>query len=170
MRKYRPSVLVTAAVLAISVLALYGIKAWYFPSSATWLLIVPLSVIGFALALWTYPRIDHLYSSRALKINARVCTMLLVPLFICTAFGIGVPAISLRVLGPDTQIAATITDKRERFKRCRKRVYLAEHSRSFKGRICVSGREFEKLEEGQRVLLSARVGVFGTFVFSIQPS
>lgn len=166
MKKYLPSPLITLTMLAIIGLGAYGVKAWYFPARATWFLIVPLSAVGVALAIRLYSRMDHLYSTKALKINARVCTLLLVPLFLCTAFGIGAPAVALHVLGPDTQIAATVADKSERFKRCRKRIYLAEYSR----RLCVSGREFERLQEGQRILLRARVGVFGTFVFSLQPN
>ena len=166
MKMYRPPPLITATIFAILGLGIYGVKAWYFPARETWFLIMPVSVVGVALALWLYPRMEHLYSTRAQKINARVLTLLLVPLLLCAAFGIGVPAVALRVLGPDTQIAATVTDKKERFRRCRMRIYLAEYSR----RLCVSDREFERLQEGQRVLLRARVGVFGTFVFSIEPS
>ena len=165
MKAYRPTLLITVTILTTVGLGAYGIKAWYFPARETWFLILPLSVVGVALAIRLNSRMDHLYATRAAKINARVCTVLLVPLILCAAFGIGVPALALRVSGPDTQITATVTDKRERFRRCRKRIYLAEYSR----RLCVSGRQFEQLQEGQRVLLRARVGLFGTFVFSLQP-
>jgi hypothetical protein len=166
MKKYYPPPLVTVALLAIIGLGIYGVKAWYFPTRDTWFLVVPLSLVGVALAIWMYPRMEHLYATRAQRINARVCTLLLVPLFLCAAFGIGAPAAALHVLGPDVQIAATVADKQERFKRCRRQIYLAEFSR----RLCVGGREFESLQEGQRVSLRARVGVFGTFVFALEPA
>jgi hypothetical protein len=62
-------------------------------------------------------------------------------------------------------VAKAWKDWGKRFKRCRKQIYLAEYSR----RLCVSSRDFERLRGGQGVLLRARVGVCGTFVFSMQP-
>jgi hypothetical protein len=166
MKNYRPPPLVIVILFTIIGLGIYGVKVWYFPTRETWFLVVPLSIVGVALAVWMYPRMEHLYSTRAQRINARVCTLLLVPLMLCAAFGIGIPAAALHVLGPDVQIAATVADKQERFKRCRRQIYLAGYSR----RLCVGGREFDLLQEGQRVSLRARVGVFGTFVFALEPA
>jgi hypothetical protein len=153
-------------ILALLGMAAYGLKAWYFPTRETWFLIAPAGVVGVALAIRLGSRMDHLYSTNALKMGARVCALLFLPLILCAACGIGVPAFALRVLGPNTQITATVADKTERFKRCRNKMQLAEYP----GRLCVNSHEFEQLEEGQRVFLRARVGVFGTFVFSLQPS
>jgi hypothetical protein len=166
MKKYLPSPLITVTTLAILGLSVFGAKAWYFPTRETWFLVVPVSLVGVALAIQLSSRISHLYSTMALKIGARVCTLLFVPLILGAAFGIGVPALALRILGPDTQITATVTDKIERFKRCTRKIQLAGYWR----RLCVTSREFQQLEEGERVWLSARVGVFGTFVFSLQPA
>jgi hypothetical protein len=166
MSKYTPPLHIILAIWAICGLGIYGVRAWYFPDPNTWLLVVPVGVVGVALGVRIWQRVRHLYRTKRSRIAAPLI-VLLVPSCMCVAFGLGAPALAMRLMGPDTQMAATVFRKEHGSRRCRKQIYLVEN---WPTRLCVSAGEYESVQPGSRVLLNARTNALGTFVFSIEAS
>jgi hypothetical protein len=165
MQKYKPPLHIIVAVWVTCGLGIYGIKAWYFAERSTWLLVVPVSIIGFVLGVRMWRRVRHLYVTRRGRLAAPLI-VLLVSACLSVAAGLGLPALILRMMGPDTQISAAVLRKEHGGRRCRTQVYLAEY---WPSRRCVSARDHEWIQDGRRVVLNVRSSVFGTFVFSIEP-
>lgn len=164
-QKYKPPLHVIVATWVSCGLGIYGIKAWYFAEPSTWLLIAPISIIGLVLGVRMWRRVRYLYTRRGRL--ASPVLVLLVATCLSVAGGLGLPALTLRMMGPDTQISATVLSIERGGRRCRSEVYLAEY---WPSRLCVSDRDYESLQQGANVLLNVRKSVFGTFVFSIEPS
>ena len=166
MQKYKPPLQIIVAVWVTCGLGIYGIKAWYFAERSTWVLVVPISIIGLGLGMRAWRGVRHLYTKRRGRLAAPVI-VLLVPAGLSMALGLGLPALALRMMGPDSQMSATVLRNEHGGRRCRKQVYLAEY---WPSRICVSASDHEWMQQGRRVALNVRRSVFGTFVFSIEPS
>lgn len=165
MMKYSPPVHVIVAVWVTCGLGVYGIKAWYFPEPGTWLLVAPTCLIGLVLGARLWRRVRHLYTSRRGRLGGPIF-VLLVPVYMSVGIGLGLPALAMRLMGPDSQITATVLRMEDGSRRCRRQIYIAEF---WPSRFCVSTREYERLVEGRDVLLDVRRSVSGTFVFSIAP-
>lgn len=166
MQRYRPPVHIIVAAWVTCGLGIYGIKAWYFAERSSWLLVVPISIIGLVLGVRMWRRVRHLYTTRRGRLGAPVI-VLLVPAGLSMALALGLPALTLRMMGPDSQMSATVLRNEHGGRRCRRQVYLAEY---WPSRVCVSARDHEWLQQDRRVVLNVRRSVFGTFVFSIEPS
>lgn len=162
--KYKPPLHIIAAVWVTCGLGIYGVKAWYFAAPDTWLLVALISIFGLVLGVRMW-RVRHLYTKGG-RLGAPVI-VLLVPTCLSVAGGLGLPALTLRMMGPNTQISATVRSVERGGRRCRYEVYLAEY---WPDRLCVSDRDYESLQQGAKVLLNVRRSVLGTFVFSIEPS
>lgn len=166
MHKYKPPLHIILAIWVTCGLGIYGMKAWYFAERGTWLLVVPISIVGLMLGVGMWRRVRHLYATKRARVAAPVI-VLLVAGSLSAAAGLGLPALTLRVMGPDAQISATVLQNERGGRRCRRQIYLAEY---WPSRLCVSARDHEWMQQGMRVLLNVRRSVFGTFVFSIEPA
>lgn len=166
MQKYKPPLPILLAIWVTCGLGIYGMTAWYFTESGALLLVVPASIIGLVLGAVMWRSVRHLYTEKSGRWRAPLLA-LMVAGALSVAAGIGLPAVILRIMGPDTQISATVLQNERGSRRCRRQIYLAEY---WPSRICVSAHDHEWMQQGTRVLLNARRSVFGTFVFSIEPA
>ena len=167
MKVYRPPALATVVIFAIFILVFYGLTTWYVPTTHSRPWIASMGVLGVPTAIWVYRTLQPFYPTRRLQQLSFAALLIFVPLLLCIGFGIGAPAITLRLMGPDTQLSTTVVRKQEAIRRCRKRIVLAEYSPVFDP-LCVSAHDYEKLKTGQQVLLNARQGPLGVFVFSME--
>lgn len=145
MQKYKPPLHVIVAVWATCGLGIYGIRAWYFAESSTLLLVVPIGAIGLFLGVRMWRGVRHLYTTRRGRLGAPVI-VLSVPACLSVAVGLGLPALTLRMMGPDTKISATVLQNERGGRRCRRQVSLAEY---WPNRICVGTRDHEWLQQGR---------------------
>jgi hypothetical protein len=169
-KKYMPPLPALLLIFLTLSLAFFGLKSWYFPQERTWMLAVPVVVASLIAAILLIPRSLHLYPTRARKIVAAVTLLIVMPMLCGFAYGVGAPALALRLKGPDQQITATIHSKRTATRRCRRKIELAEFQPAVNHRLCLSPEDFAPLRQGQKVVMDAREGFFGTLVFTIKPA
>jgi uncharacterized membrane protein len=168
--KYLPPWPAVLLILLTLALAFFGLKSWYFPNMVTLLLVAPVVVITLIATILMIPRSMHLYETRLRRYTAAVCMVVAVPLLSGLAYGVGVPALVLRMQGPDSKLTATVSVKRDGSRRCRRKIILAEFSRQWGDRLCLTPDDFARMREGQSVVLDVRKGLFGTLAFTIQPA
>ena len=170
MKKYAPPPLAIVVIFAFLGLAVYGQIAWYSPNASSPLLVTLVVVLSVPLAFWVYGRIRHLYPTKARRRFACAMIVLFLPMVMCLALGFGAPALALRLMGPDTQMASTVLGKRAQYGRCSREIVLAGFIQALQVRgVCVGVKVFNRAQHGQRVLLNVRHGPFGTLLFSIEP-
>jgi len=170
-QKYTPPPLALVVIFALLGLGLYGGIAWYAPNAASRRLLILLALLSIPLALWVFGHIRHLYQTQVGRGFACAMMLLMAPMLMCFALGLGAPALALRLMGPDTQVASTVLGKRAQYGRCSREIVLAGFTQALRVRgVCVGTQEFNRVQHGQRVLLNVRHGPFGTLLFSIESS
>ena len=169
-KQYLPPWPILSLIFLSLGLAFFGVKSWYFPNARTWYLAAPFAVVSVIAALLIIPRSMHLYPTRGKKFVAAATMLIVMPLLSGFAYGVGAPALVLRLKGPDQQIVATVLTKRTATRRCRLKIELTGYRPMNNHRLCLSPEEFAPLHQGKKVLLEAREGFFGTLAFTIKPA
>jgi predicted membrane channel-forming protein YqfA (hemolysin III family) len=169
-KKYVPPWPILLLIFLSLGLAFFGVKSWYFPNARTWYLAAPFMVASVIAAILIIPRSAHLYPTRWKKLIAAATLLIVMPLLSGVAYGVGAPALVLRLKGPDRQILATVLTKRTATRRCRRKIELTGYQPAMNHRLCLSAEEFATLRQGKNVLLDTREGYFGILAFNIKPA
>lgn len=160
-----------SCALALGFLTIYGANSWFFPSDH-FARIAALPVVGLGLYCAFYlcrraPPVVPTTKSHMRKPFFCIAIAGFIPLIFWCIFVFGIPALVMRMQGPNGALLATIYQKGTGTRTCRYKLKLRERSTFLKEELCVDRELFDAFSEGQRVRLTVREGFFGTRVFTI---